>query len=100
MSNGSICKWEDKNPGIENVKRVADYFGVPIDTLLTDDKKIFSQQMIGLREDERKLLALYNSLNREDEQKLLALYNCLNEEGKKRLFYYAEDLTDTGKYSQ
>lgn len=37
MSNGAICKWEGKSPGIENVKRVADYFDVTVDELLSDD---------------------------------------------------------------
>lgn len=36
LGNGTICKWEGKNPGVENVKRVADYFGTTVDNLLKD----------------------------------------------------------------
>lgn len=30
----SICKWNDNQPGIRKVQKVADYFNVPIETLL------------------------------------------------------------------
>ena len=30
----SICKWDENVPGITKVKKVADYFGVPIEELL------------------------------------------------------------------
>ena len=29
-----ICKWNDNEPGIKRVKKVADYLGVPIEKLL------------------------------------------------------------------
>lgn len=32
----SICKWNDNQPGIRKVQKVADYFKVPIETLLKD----------------------------------------------------------------
>lgn len=34
LSNGSICKWNESEPGIRKVKKVADYLGVSIDILL------------------------------------------------------------------
>ena len=34
FSNGSICKWNDNEPGIRKVQKVADYLGVPIEKLL------------------------------------------------------------------
>lgn len=41
LSNGSISKWDKSSPKIENVQKVADYFGVSVDYLLgreqTDD---------------------------------------------------------------
>lgn len=33
----SICKWNDNQPGIWKVQKVADYFNVSIETLLTDN---------------------------------------------------------------
>lgn len=35
--NGTIGKWENSSPRVETVKRVADYFGVTVDELLSDD---------------------------------------------------------------
>lgn len=32
----SICKWNDNQPGIRKVQKVADYFKVPIESLLRD----------------------------------------------------------------
>ena len=34
FSNGSITKWNESEPGIKKVKKVADYLGVPIEKLL------------------------------------------------------------------
>lgn len=34
FSNGSISKWNDNEPGIRKVQKVADYFGVAIEDLL------------------------------------------------------------------
>ncbi len=35
FSNGSICKWNENEPGIRKVQKVADYLGVPIEKLLS-----------------------------------------------------------------
>ena len=37
FSNGSICKWNDNEPGIRKVQKVADYLGVPIEKLLEQE---------------------------------------------------------------
>ena len=37
MSQNSIRKWERSNPRIDNVMRVADYFGVTIDSIARED---------------------------------------------------------------
>lgn len=34
FSNSSICKWNENEPGIRKVQKVADYLGVPIEKLL------------------------------------------------------------------
>lgn len=38
LSNGSICKWNESEPGIRKVQKVADYLGVPIEKLLEDSE--------------------------------------------------------------
>ena len=37
FSNKSLFAWKDTNPGIDRVKKVADYFGVSIDYLVSDE---------------------------------------------------------------
>ena len=37
LGNGTIAKWDGTNPGIDTVKRVADYFRVPVDRLLNEE---------------------------------------------------------------
>ena len=34
LSNGSVCKWNESEPGIRKVQKVADYLGVTIEELL------------------------------------------------------------------
>ena len=34
ISNGTISRWDTSSPTVENLKKVADYFGVTIDELL------------------------------------------------------------------
>lgn len=38
IANGTIGKWRDpkRSPRLENVKRIADYFGVTVDELLAE----------------------------------------------------------------
>lgn len=39
LSNGSICKWNENEPGIRKVQKVAEYLGVPIEKLLAESDK-------------------------------------------------------------
>ena len=34
--NASICKWKNSNPTVDKLKKVADYFGVPIEYFLEE----------------------------------------------------------------
>ena len=36
LSNGSISKWNENEPGIRKVQKVADFLGVSIEKLLED----------------------------------------------------------------
>ena len=38
LSNGSICKWNENEPGIRKVQKVADYLGVSIEALLAEEE--------------------------------------------------------------
>ena len=35
ISNGVISRWDRSSPCVDNLKKVADYFGVTVDSLLT-----------------------------------------------------------------
>ena len=35
ISNGTISRWDTSSPTIENVQKVAEYFGVTVDELLS-----------------------------------------------------------------
>ena len=37
IGNGTIGRWEKSTPNVDNAKKVADYFGVTVDSLLTSD---------------------------------------------------------------
>lgn len=38
LANGTICKWEGRSPGVENVRKVADFFGVTVDELIREEE--------------------------------------------------------------
>lgn len=40
FSNGSVCKWNENEPGVRKVQRVADYLGVPIEELLKEPAEV------------------------------------------------------------
>ena len=40
LSNGSISKWNENEPGIRKVQKVADFLGVPIEKLLEDEEEV------------------------------------------------------------
>ena len=37
IGNGTISRWDTSSPSIENVQKVAEYFGVSVDDLLSRD---------------------------------------------------------------
>lgn len=37
LGNGTIRRWKTANASIENVRRVAEYFGVSVDSLLSQE---------------------------------------------------------------
>ena len=36
MGNGTVRGWKKSSPSIENLKKVADYFGITVDGLISD----------------------------------------------------------------
>lgn len=50
LSRGSLAKWDDHAPSYEKLKKVADYFEVPVSTLTGENKK----ESVPISEDELK----------------------------------------------
>lgn len=57
ISNGSIRHWNEKSPAVERVLRVANYFNVSVEWLLT------GKESNELSDEETKLLELFRSSN-------------------------------------
>ena len=39
LARSSICKWDNNEPGIGKVQKVAEYLGIPIEKLLEDGQE-------------------------------------------------------------
>ena len=39
ISNGTVGRWGASSPSIDNVRKVADYFGVTVDELISETPK-------------------------------------------------------------
>ena len=50
LSRGSLAKWDVHAPSYEKLKKVADYFEVPVSTLTDENKK----ESVPISEDELK----------------------------------------------
>ena len=37
LGNGTICRWSTSSPSVANLQKVADYFHVPIESLLREE---------------------------------------------------------------
>lgn len=40
LGNGTIARWNTSTPGVDKVKRVADYFSVSVDSLLSEESGV------------------------------------------------------------
>ena len=65
ITHGNIKKWQKSTPSIDSVVRMADYFGVSIDTLLGRETESPAS------EDERTLLRLFRSMSEQGKTILL-----------------------------
>lgn len=45
LGQGTIYKWGRVSPSADNLKRVADYFGVPVDALLREEATISAKEI-------------------------------------------------------
>ncbi len=80
LSTSAISDWKKKgtNPAAENISAIADFFNVSTDYLLTGEEK--SKEY--LRDDEQKLLKMYNLLMEIEKGEILGQ---LKEKTKDRM---------------
>lgn len=78
LSNGTICRWDSSKPSYDKVLRVANYFNVSIDFLITGNEKNINDYLT------------------EDELKFVKSYSLLDEYAKTKINHYIEiSLCDT-----
>ncbi|MDO4301826.1 MAG: helix-turn-helix transcriptional regulator [Clostridia bacterium] len=83
ISSATVTKWKNGAiPGGSTIIKLADYFGVSTDYLLTG--KDSTSENNALSDNENKLLYLFKELNNEGQQKLID---------------YCDDLVTSNKYS-
>ena len=55
FSNGSISKWRNSTPTYERLQKVADYFGVTVDYLMTGENSAEKKESVLNERDERDI---------------------------------------------
>ena len=84
LSNGTASGWKKGAIPQERIlRRLADYFGVPVESLTTDDTPSVSLP----------------APSASDESQLLTYYRNFSREGKGRLLDFAESMERSGKYA-
>lgn len=84
LSRGAIYKWSKSSPNIETVIKIADYFGISVDSLLGRDVPASG--------------GVTNLQFSDAETNLITCFRQLNEEGQEKVLGYADDLVLSGRY--
>lgn len=68
ISNGQIRKWDKSTPGVDKLKKVADYFDVSTDYLLgrTEKKRYYELTEKDERDIQKQLQKMIDGLNSKD----------------------------------
>ena len=59
LTRGSMSKWDDHVPSYDKLKKVADYFGISVSDLTSDEQKKEAHQNGELDYDDKTLLDAY-----------------------------------------
>ena len=87
LSNGTASGWKKGAIPQERIlRRLADYFGVPVESLTADDAPSVTPTVKSVTPE-------------TDESQLLAYYRKFSREGKGRLLDFAESMERSGKYA-
>lgn len=72
IAKGSVTKWKTQEPRHSTLEKIADYFGVSVDYLMTGKKK-----------------EIPSATETDDFVNLIDFYNSSNVDGQKRIMEYA-----------
>lgn len=81
FSNGSISKWKNSMPKPERLQKIADYFGVTVDFLMTGEGKqgyYFNEETAKAAQEifeNKELRMLFDAARDADPEDLKALHN-------------------------
>lgn len=83
FSNGSISKWKNSTPTTERLQKLADYFGVTVEYLLTGEEKepagyYLNDETAQVAQEifeNKELRALFDATRDADPEDLRALHN-------------------------
>ena len=84
LSQGSIAKWQNSSPKVDNLIKIADYFSVTVGYLLGRENLI-SAESTDLSQDERQLLTCFKQCDVIDQTYLLERAKLLAEGGNKNV---------------
>lgn len=98
FGNGYISK-VGAEPSIAKMKKIADYFAVPLEWLLTGDDALLIKEAYAKKPEPKQpngiVALLINEANKADAEDVLVAYNvlkALNDKTAKRLKAYADAL--------
>lgn len=105
ISKSSVNMYErgEREPGLDTLEAIADYFNVDMDYLTgkTSEIKTFDEMFNTERiADESKVYKAINDCFGEQTTELVRLFTFFNEEGKEKLLDYAKDLKSSGNYKK
>lgn len=83
LSKGSLCRIDTNRPSIDRLQRIADYFGVSIDYLMSGKEK-----------NETKKTSLTSKDERDIKKKLDVIMNDIKQNENGPLFYNGEEIDD------
>ena len=109
-SSYSLYESGKREPNMEMLEKIADYFNVDIDFLLGRTNKMFEeyfeqQQLLNIDNKERHhlLIYYYNTLEctgRDSLMEILANLQVLNKRGQKEASKRVEELTEIPRYTK
>lgn len=84
MSKGTPTTWKKlkTTPQAAQLKKIADYFGVSIDSLMDNEQKEKTPSEGSLTADQKDLLSIWDSIPQEKQADALRLLKVLSEPNK------------------